>query len=99
MLDPILGTIAPSTLVDVSDFATHSAIKQFADTHLQQTINAALGGVLPNHGSAIIDIDIPGQAVKGAVVQRVGNSLDIVLATSFHLHSRPDVELAIRKTW
>lgn len=99
MMEPILGTAAPQTLVEVSDLATHSAIKQFADSHLQETINAALLGVLPGGGGAIIDIDIPGQAVKGAVVQRVGDSLDIVLATSFHLHSRPDLELAIRKTW
>lgn len=86
-----------SELIPAGGGRGFSEIKKFADSHLQESIDAALAGVNPGHGNAIVDVDTEG--AKAVILQRIDDSWSIIAIGQVHWHGKPDFEVAVRKTW
>ena len=87
--------MAEAALVDIP--TPDGVIKQFADSHLQESISAALAGVDPGHGNAILDINTDG--AKAVILERVSDTWSIVAIGQVHWHGKPEFDIAVRKSW
>jgi hypothetical protein len=73
------------------------AIADVVNDHLAASIDAALQGVDPGHGNAMIDLNNAG--LEGIIVHRFNDTWSVVGAATYHFHGPPEGEVAVRGSW
>lgn len=72
-------------------------IGEVVNDRLAASIDAALAGVDPGHGNAMLDLNNTG--VEAIVVHRFNDTWSVVGAATYHWHGPPEGEVAVRGSW